>query len=88
MHLVFTTFFHLFPQSVNDVYELENLPFLDGVIAVHRKDNTITMLPGDFVAPSLLSSLDNGKGMVDMLNRKPSGPPCKWTRCSCRGSLL
>ena len=26
-------------------------------------------LPGDFVAPSLLSSLDRGKGMIDMMNR-------------------
>jgi len=52
------------------VYELENLPFLDGVIQVHGKENTVTMLPGDFVAPSLLSSLDKGKGMIDMLNRE------------------
>ena len=33
------------------------------------RPNTITMLPGDFLAPSLLSSLDKGKGMVDLLNR-------------------
>jgi hypothetical protein len=59
-----------FWKSVNDVYELENLPFLDGVIQVHGKENTVTMLPGDFVAPSLLSSLDKGKGMIDMLNRE------------------
>ena len=56
-------------QAVNDVYELENIPYLSGVMSVHSTDNTITMLPGDFVAPSLLSSLDKGKGMVDMLNR-------------------
>ena len=31
--------------------------------------NTITMLPGDFLAPSLLSSQDKGRGMVDLLNR-------------------
>ena len=33
------------------------------------RPNTITMLPGDFLAPSLLSSLDKGRGMVDILNR-------------------
>jgi hypothetical protein len=32
-------------------------------------ENTIVVLPGDFVAPSLLSSLDRGKGMIDMMNR-------------------
>ena len=35
----------------------------------HMRPNTITMLPGDFLAPSLLSSLDKGFGMVDILNR-------------------
>jgi hypothetical protein len=45
---------------VNDVYELVNFPHLDGVIKQHTVPNTITMLPGDFVAPSLLSSLDKG----------------------------
>ena len=55
--------------TVNDVYELGNLPFLDGVIRSHMRPNTITTLPGDFLAPSLLSSLDKGKGMIDLLNR-------------------
>ena len=31
--------------------------------------NTVTVLAGDFLAPSLLSSLDRGRGMVDVLNR-------------------
>ena len=34
-----------------------------------KTDNTLVFLPGDFVAPSLLSSLDRGKGMIDMMNR-------------------
>ena len=55
--------------SVNDVYELHNLPRLHNLILDHRVENTIVVLPGDFVAPSLLSSLDRGKGMIDMLNR-------------------
>eukprot|EP00283_Hemiselmis_rufescens_P012654 CAMPEP_0173454728 /NCGR_PEP_ID=MMETSP1357-20121228/52960_1 /TAXON_ID=77926 /ORGANISM="Hemiselmis rufescens, Strain PCC563" /LENGTH=299 /DNA_ID=CAMNT_0014421791 /DNA_START=43 /DNA_END=939 /DNA_ORIENTATION=+ len=54
---------------VNDVYELGMFPHLDNLIRANMAPNTITMLPGDFVAPSLLSSLDKGKGMIDMLNR-------------------
>uniref|UniRef100_A0A7S0W998 EF-hand domain-containing protein n=1 Tax=Hemiselmis tepida TaxID=464990 RepID=A0A7S0W998_9CRYP len=54
---------------VNDVYELGMFPHLDNLIRANMAPNTITMLPGDFVAPSLLSSLDKGKGMIDMMNR-------------------
>lgn len=32
-------------------------------------DNFISVLPGDFIYPSLLSSLDGGHGMVDVLNK-------------------
>ena len=53
----------------NDVYELHNWPSYDGLIRHHTLSNTITILPGDFLAPSLLSSLDRGKGMVDCMNR-------------------
>ena len=56
--------------SVNDVYSLENLPRLKSLVAAHRTgaDAVIVVLAGDFVAPSLLSSLDAGRGMVDCLN--------------------
>lgn len=56
--------------SVNDVYSLENLPRLKSLIAAHRggADALVSVLAGDFVAPSLLSSLDHGRGMVDCLN--------------------
>jgi 2',3'-cyclic-nucleotide 2'-phosphodiesterase (5'-nucleotidase family) len=58
--------------QVNDVYELDNWPHFcsarndpSNAVAAHK---TIGVLPGDFVAPSLLSSLDNGHGMIDCMN--------------------
>ncbi|XRB13900.1 EF-hand domain-containing protein [Pseudoscourfieldia marina] len=54
--------------AVNDVYELGNLPRLKTAVAQLKTDNTIFVLAGDFLAPSLLSSLDHGRGMVDVLN--------------------
>lgn len=54
---------------INDVYELDSLANL----ATCRKElavgTTICVLAGDFISPSLLSSLDKGKAMVDTLNR-------------------
>ena len=32
-------------------------------------ENIITTLAGDFLGPSLLSSLDQGKGMIDCMNK-------------------
>ena len=59
--------------SVNDVYSLENLPRLKSLVAHHTRpesgaDAFVVVLAGDFVAPSLLSSLDAGRGMVDCMN--------------------
>jgi len=59
---------HLRIFAVNDVYELDNMPHLRTLISQTRTRNTIVCLAGDFVAPSVLSSLDNGRGMVDCLN--------------------
>jgi 5'-nucleotidase len=36
-----------------------------------QPDKTIVTLAGDFLSPSLLSSLDRGRGMVDVLNNVP-----------------
>ena len=54
---------------INDVYILQNLPSLATLIREQSKDpdRTIAVLAGDFVAPSLLSALDMGFGMVDTL---------------------
>eukprot|EP00927_Polykrikos_kofoidii_P026461 TRINITY_DN23541_c0_g1_i1.p1 TRINITY_DN23541_c0_g1~~TRINITY_DN23541_c0_g1_i1.p1 ORF type:complete len:626 (+),score=101.78 TRINITY_DN23541_c0_g1_i1:281-1879(+) len=39
-------------------------------------ENVITTLAGDFLAPSLLSSMDSGYGMVQVLNRLPIDIVC------------
>lgn len=57
--------------SVNDVYALDNLPRLATLIQRWKRepaDLVIVPLAGDFLAPSLLSSIDAGRGMVDCLN--------------------
>ena len=58
--------------TVNDVYELDWIPYLATAKreaeSDSRLDKVISVLPGDFVAPSLLSSLDSGRSMVDYLN--------------------
>jgi 2',3'-cyclic-nucleotide 2'-phosphodiesterase (5'-nucleotidase family) len=65
---------------VNDVYSLDNLPRLRSLVrrfaTVDPADGFITTLAGDFVAPSLLSSLDQGAGMVDCLNAIPIDYVC------------
>ena len=64
---------------INDVYELDYLPhyctarreeeskMLASTGAPANK--TIGCLPGDFLAPSFLASIDKGQGMVDSLNQ-------------------
>ena len=56
--------------TVNDVYELELLPNYATCRDRESKGavKTIGTLPGDFLSPSLLSSLDKGKGMINCLN--------------------
>jgi 2',3'-cyclic-nucleotide 2'-phosphodiesterase (5'-nucleotidase family) len=60
---------------INDVYTLENLPRLR-TLAQRMRDDTqadlvLTTMAGDFVGPSLLSSLDLGRGMIDCMNAVP-----------------
>jgi 2',3'-cyclic-nucleotide 2'-phosphodiesterase (5'-nucleotidase family) len=58
--------------SVNDVYSLENLPRLRSLVRryveVEPASAVLVTLAGDFLAPSLLSSIDAGRGMVDCLD--------------------
>jgi 2',3'-cyclic-nucleotide 2'-phosphodiesterase (5'-nucleotidase family) len=57
--------------SVNDVYSLESLPRLSSLVQRYRGEAdvvTLVVVAGDFVAPSLLSSLDAGRAMVDCFN--------------------
>ena len=57
--------------AVNDVYSLESLPRLRTLVEHHRTtdraDAFLVTLAGDFVAPSILSSLDSGSGMVECM---------------------
>jgi 2',3'-cyclic-nucleotide 2'-phosphodiesterase (5'-nucleotidase family) len=55
--------------AINDVYELENLPRLATLRRRLRPPPDAVVLAGDFLSPSMLSSIDQGRGMVDMLNR-------------------
>lgn len=65
---------------VNDVYVLDHLPALKTCVAKQSEgfppNNVLTTLAGDFLGPSLLSSLDHGKGMVDCLNNVPVDVVC------------
>ncbi|WP_242516336.1 5'-nucleotidase C-terminal domain-containing protein [Sorangium cellulosum] len=59
---------------MNDVYLLDNLPRLATLVRRHAAgpaDRFIAVMAGDFLAPSLLSSLDHGRGMVDCMNALP-----------------
>ena len=74
------------PQSrlriihVNDVYTLENIPALRTCVEAQcqavGRTNVLTTLAGDFLAPSMLSSIDNGHGMIRMLNEVPVDAVC------------
>lgn len=70
--------------QITDVYMLDNFPHLKTLVAekaaqLHTSrggkgksgSKTISMLTGDFLAPYLLSSIDNGQGMMKMLNLTP-----------------
>ena len=63
---------------INDVYCLDNLPMLKahikGMSDGHQ--NILSTLAGDFLAPSLLSSIDHGTGMVECLNNIPIDVVC------------
>lgn len=56
--------------QINDVYELKNFPHFKTLVEEEKvgPDKTLVILTGDFLAPSILSSLDKGRGMVDTLN--------------------
>jgi 2',3'-cyclic-nucleotide 2'-phosphodiesterase (5'-nucleotidase family) len=60
---------HLRIVAFNDVYALDHLPKLATLIAAARAgcDRLLVTLAGDFLAPSLLSSLDDGRGMTAIL---------------------
>lgn len=50
--------------SINDVYDLTNLPKLASFIRSLKPKPSAVTLNGDFLSPSALSSIDNGRGHV------------------------
>ena len=65
---------------INDVYELDNLPTvrtaIDDLSKGLPRSNVLTTLAGDFLAPSLLSSIDHGHSMVAVMNALPIDAVC------------
>lgn len=57
--------------QVNDVYELDNFPSFKTLVDEKRNGPSvvIVVMAGDFLGPSLLSSLDKGRGIVDVMNQ-------------------
>ena len=54
--------------SINDVYELHNLPRLHTLISkLTNPHPSAVVVAGDFISPSTLSSIDGGRGMVSSL---------------------
>jgi 2',3'-cyclic-nucleotide 2'-phosphodiesterase (5'-nucleotidase family) len=60
---------------ITDVYKLDNFPSLRTLIKQQEAPATkvVSILTGDFLAPYLLSAIDKGRGMVQMLNETPIG---------------
>lgn len=71
---------HLRIIAVNDVYNLDNFPRLKTLVSTESAglppENVLTTLAGDFLAPSLLSSLDAGMGMIAVMNKVPVDIVC------------
>lgn len=65
---------------ISDVYKLDNLPAVKTLVAAESAGfpatNVVTALPGDFLAPSLLSSLDGGYSMIKAMNHIPIDLVC------------
>lgn len=66
--------------AVNDVYQLTNFPRLKTLVERESvgfpKGNVLTTLAGDFLGPSLLSSLDSGAAMIKVMNQVPVDLVC------------
>jgi 2',3'-cyclic-nucleotide 2'-phosphodiesterase (5'-nucleotidase family)/Ca2+-binding EF-hand superfamily protein len=57
--------------QINDVYELDCFPHFKALVDEKKRgpaDRTLVVCAGDFLSPSLLSSLDKGSSMVGCLN--------------------
>jgi hypothetical protein len=56
---------------IGDASELDEIAQLDGVVRAHAdpRVQTVVVVAGGFLSPSLLSSADAGRGAIDALNR-------------------
>ena len=61
--------------QITDVYTLQHLASFKTMIRDVKQQypgaTVISMLTGDFLSPYLLSSIDQGKGMMNALNKIP-----------------
>ena len=66
---------------VNDVYQLKNFPKLQTLVKEQSAGykNVLITLAGDFIAPSLLSALDQGAGMIELMNAVGVTHECTFT---------
>lgn len=57
--------------SINDVYDINNYPYVETVIKCLKQTAedavVVSCLNGDFISPCLLTSLDGGKSILDVL---------------------
>ena len=57
--------------SINDVYDIKNYPYVETVIKSLKETSedavVIACLSGDFLSPCLITSLDGGQAMLDVL---------------------
>jgi len=76
--------------AINDVYELQYLPSFASLVKTEKDgsgsrsgkpDKVIATVAGDFCSPSQLSSLDHGRGMVELLNASGIDFACVGSRC-------
>ncbi|UBF29293.1 5'-nucleotidase C-terminal domain-containing protein [Kovacikia minuta CCNUW1] len=57
--------------SINDVYDIQSYPYVETVIQALKQSAedavVIATLSGDFLSPCIITSLDGGKAMLDVL---------------------
>jgi 2',3'-cyclic-nucleotide 2'-phosphodiesterase (5'-nucleotidase family) len=61
--------------QITDVYTLDNFPSVKTMLQTIRSQQqggkVVSMLTGDFLSPYLLSSIDQGAGMMMCINETP-----------------
>lgn len=55
--------------AFNDTYEFTKFPIAKVAIQQLKPRPDAIIVAGDFLSPSVLSSIDKGRSMIDMMNR-------------------